>query len=143
MQLALRKLGPTTTAALLVLAIIVAPLCKTLCASPGSCPAHSFAAKSASDTCHHATLSTASDDPAPALASGAICAQPEIAAIVAGSDSTRMAQRLDRTSTPLNSSLIAASSDATQTRTKDAALSGSSETPAPSDPRLRTTILQL
>jgi hypothetical protein len=143
MRLALRKLAPITTAVLLVLAIMVAPLCNTLCASLGRCHAHSSAADSTSDACHHVTLSTESDDSSPALRSGAICAQPEIPIIVADTDSTQTAHRLDRIPRPLSSPLIDVSSDQTQTPAKYAAQSDSSGTPTSSDPRLRTTILQI
>jgi hypothetical protein len=143
MRLGLRKLAPITTAALLVLAIMVAPLCNTLCASPASCHARSSAAESTSDACHHVTVSTESDDSLPALRSGAICAQPEIPMIVADTDPTQTTQRLDRISALLNSPLIDASFNRIQTRAKDAVLSDSGGAPASSDPRLRTTILQI
>ena len=143
MHRALRKLAPTTTTVLLVLAIMVAPLCNTLCARVGSCHEHSSAGESTSDACHHVAVSTESGDSSLALTSGAICAQPETLAIVADTDPKQTTQRLDRISALLNSPLIASSFNGIRTRAKDVVLSDSDGTPASSDPRLRTAILQI
>jgi hypothetical protein len=143
MRLALRKLVPAITAALLLLAILAAPLRAAFCANLGSCQAHSSATDSNSDPCHHATVSTDSDDSASSLTSGTTCAQPEIPEVVADTDSTQTGRHLDRISAPISSPVIATASNTIQTRARDAALSDSNSALASSGPRLRTTVLQI
>jgi hypothetical protein len=143
MRLALRKLVPAITAALLLLAILAAPLRAVFCANLGSCQAHSSATDANSDPCHHATVSTDSDDSASALTSSTTCAQPEIPEVVADTDSTQTGRNLDRISPPMSSPFATAASDAIQTCAEDAALCDSGGALTSSGPRLRTTILQI
>jgi hypothetical protein len=143
MRLALKKLVPATTAALLLLAILAAPLRAAFCANLGSCQAHSSATDASSDPCHHATVSTDSDDSASALTSSTTCAQPEIPEVVADTDSTQTDRNLDRISAPMSSPFVTAASNVIQTRVRDAALCDSTGALTSSDPHLRTVILQI
>jgi hypothetical protein len=108
-----QRIAPATVAALTILAMLLAPVCGTVCAAPNHCAAPEPALVQAeSQDCHHSLIPGNSDAAAAAVTSTRNCARPEILALTVDYSKSWSASRSSQTSLlPVSAIVVAQSCD--------------------------------
>jgi hypothetical protein len=106
-----QRIAPATVAALTILAMLLAPVCGTMCAAPNHCVAPEPALVQAeSQDCHHSLIPRNPD--AAAVTSARNCARPEILALTVDYSKSWSASRSSQTSLlPVSAMVVAQSCD--------------------------------
>jgi len=136
----LRAAGVAVTT---ILAMLVAPLCGTLCATSSHCSARAGVAPSEAGACHHNASFAAADASQTGIAAAKMCNQVDLPAVTPRTTKSWSPSLETHGSTPQLQAIAANERSASSLGVSRAPWLKTSDRPRPSDPHISTTILQI